>query len=105
MGMYISQDPIGLAGGNPNIYGYVGDTNEWIDFFGLNKRGTKGKKKNKCKKVYFRFLSKKDADNLKAGKSIRAKSPNSNKKPADQVGGTKDTQYICKSSGTKSNKN
>lgn len=35
-GMYISQDPIGLAGGNPTLYGYVHDPNGWIDPFGLN---------------------------------------------------------------------
>ncbi|RIY35306.1 type IV secretion protein Rhs [Capnocytophaga canis] len=34
-GAYISQDPIGLAGNNPNIYAYVWDTNTWIDVFGL----------------------------------------------------------------------
>ena len=35
-GQYISQDPIGLAGGNPTLYGYVGDVNCWIDPFGLS---------------------------------------------------------------------
>jgi len=35
MGSYISQDPIGLAGGNPTLYGYVGDPNSWIDPSGL----------------------------------------------------------------------
>ena len=34
-GTYISQDPIGLAGNNPNFYGYVKDTNIYIDIFGL----------------------------------------------------------------------
>ena len=34
-GVYISQDPIGLAGDNPNIYAYVKDTNIWIDPWGL----------------------------------------------------------------------
>jgi len=34
-GAYISQDPIGLAGGNPTIYGYVKDSNWWVDRFGL----------------------------------------------------------------------
>lgn len=34
-GNYISQDPIRLAGGNPTIYGYVKDTNSWVDIFGL----------------------------------------------------------------------
>lgn len=39
MGMYVSQDPIGLAGNNPTLYGYVQDTNSWIDIFGLSGRG------------------------------------------------------------------
>jgi RHS repeat-associated protein len=34
-GGYISQDPIGLAGNNPNIYAYVSDANSWTDIFGL----------------------------------------------------------------------
>jgi RHS repeat-associated protein len=34
-GQYTQQDPIGLAGGNPTLYGYVKDTNTWIDVFGL----------------------------------------------------------------------
>ncbi|MEN7547376.1 RHS repeat-associated core domain-containing protein [Rapidithrix thailandica] len=36
-GTYISQDPIGLAGNNPNIYAYVWDSNAWIDPFGLSE--------------------------------------------------------------------
>lgn len=36
-GTYISQDPIGLAGNNPNIYAYVFDSNIEIDPFGLRK--------------------------------------------------------------------
>lgn len=35
-GDYISQDPIGLAGNNPTLYGYVKDVNKWIDTFGNN---------------------------------------------------------------------
>jgi RHS repeat-associated protein len=35
-GMYLSQDPIGLAGNNPTLYGYVRDTNVRLDFLGLN---------------------------------------------------------------------
>ena len=35
IGNYISQDPIGLAGGNPTLYGYVKDVNSWVDVFGL----------------------------------------------------------------------
>ncbi|WP_317044309.1 RHS repeat-associated core domain-containing protein, partial [Flavobacterium davisii] len=37
IGNYISQDPIGLAGGNPTLYGYVHDSNKQIDPFGLNE--------------------------------------------------------------------
>ena len=35
MGVYISSDPIGLAGNNPTLYGYVGDVNTWLDPWGL----------------------------------------------------------------------
>ena len=34
-GSYISQDPIGLAGGNPTLYGYVNDINTYLDVLGL----------------------------------------------------------------------
>jgi RHS repeat-associated protein len=34
-GTYLSQDPIGLAGNNPNFYAYVHNSNSWIDVFGL----------------------------------------------------------------------
>lgn len=37
MGMYISSDPIGLAGNNPTLYGYVQDVNAWLDPWGLLK--------------------------------------------------------------------
>ncbi|MFW0739750.1 RHS repeat-associated core domain-containing protein [Flavobacterium sp. T12S277] len=35
-GLYLSQDPIGLAGNNPNLYAYTHDTNYWVDIFGLS---------------------------------------------------------------------
>jgi RHS repeat-associated protein len=35
VGQYTQPDPIGLAGNNPTLYGYVGDTNAWIDPWGL----------------------------------------------------------------------
>jgi RHS repeat-associated protein len=38
-GGYISQDPIGLAGNNPTLYGYVHDSNTWVDPFGLDAYG------------------------------------------------------------------
>ena len=31
----LGQDPIGLAGGNPTMYGYVFDNNIQLDIFGL----------------------------------------------------------------------
>ncbi|QYS87252.1 RHS repeat-associated core domain-containing protein [Flavobacterium oreochromis] len=34
-GLYLSQDPIGLEGNNPTMYGYVHDSNSWVDIFGL----------------------------------------------------------------------
>ena len=34
-GLFISQDPIGLASGEYNFYSYVHDTNNWIDPLGL----------------------------------------------------------------------
>lgn len=36
-GCYTQQNPIGLVGGNPTIYGYVKDTNWWLDPLGLLK--------------------------------------------------------------------
>ncbi|OCG31803.1 hypothetical protein A9G34_05350 [Gilliamella sp. Choc4-2] len=36
-GLYISQDPIGLAGNNPNFYAYVHDSNTMVDVFGLSE--------------------------------------------------------------------
>ncbi|WP_286468069.1 RHS repeat-associated core domain-containing protein [Myroides sp. DF42-4-2] len=34
-GLYISKDPIGLAGNNPTMYAYVWDSNGQVDVFGL----------------------------------------------------------------------
>jgi RHS repeat-associated protein len=36
-GSYLSQDPIRLASGEPNLYSYVNNPNIWIDSLGLNK--------------------------------------------------------------------
>jgi uncharacterized protein RhaS with RHS repeats len=38
-GMYLGQDPIGLAGNNPALYGFVKDPNTWIDPLGLDVYG------------------------------------------------------------------
>ena len=54
-GCYISQDPIGLAGNNPTLYGYVFDPNIQIDPFGLDcSAGSKPKKRGLKKLNKFR---------------------------------------------------
>ncbi|MFL0110355.1 hypothetical protein [Tenacibaculum maritimum] len=35
-GRYISKDPIGLLSGEYGFYNYVGDSNGWMDVFGLD---------------------------------------------------------------------
>ncbi|MDO6855319.1 RHS repeat-associated core domain-containing protein [Cellulophaga lytica] len=48
-GTYISQDPIGLASGEPNFYAYVSDSNSWVDPLGLSKgSGTLGRNLSKA---------------------------------------------------------
>jgi|GEM_PF-3697075 len=42
LGGYISQDPIGLEGNNPNFYAYVWDSNSWMDPYGLLVEGKQG---------------------------------------------------------------
>ncbi len=41
-GQYTQQDPIGLAGGNPTLYGYVFDPLGEVDWFGLATRPNNG---------------------------------------------------------------
>ncbi|KFA58420.1 hypothetical protein A9G48_00775 [Gilliamella sp. wkB18] len=41
-GTYISQDPIGLAGNNPNFYAYTLDSNSEVDPLGLDVKLTEG---------------------------------------------------------------
>ncbi|MDR3025003.1 RHS repeat-associated core domain-containing protein [Chryseobacterium sp.] len=41
-GVYLTKDPIGLFGNNPNPYAYVFDSNNWVDVFGLDPLGTTG---------------------------------------------------------------
>ncbi|WP_317041733.1 RHS repeat domain-containing protein, partial [Bacteroides fragilis] len=83
-GNYLNQDPIGLAGGNPTLYGYVFDPNTQIDPLGLDCSYVSKDFKNGAsflitKKDYLRFIAgkkkvgrvdgqfvipKKDMDNL-----------------------------------------
>ena len=37
IGQYITQDPIGLEGGNPTLYSYVSNPNWWVDPLGLER--------------------------------------------------------------------
>ena len=50
-GGYISQDPIRLEGGNPTLYGYVGDPNGWVDPSGLQCGPKDAQKKVKKKQA------------------------------------------------------
>uniref|UniRef100_UPI0035644A92 RHS repeat domain-containing protein n=2 Tax=Bacteroides ovatus TaxID=28116 RepID=UPI0035644A92 len=55
MGMYVSQDPIRLEGGILNLYGYVSNTNLWIDVFGLKSYNATNKGhdyENRIRKIY-----------------------------------------------------
>ncbi|MFL0151932.1 DUF4329 domain-containing protein [Tenacibaculum maritimum] len=47
-GRYISKDPIGLLSGEYGFYNYVGDSNSWVDPFGLKSK-TYGKYDSKDK--------------------------------------------------------
>ncbi len=72
------QDPIGLAGGNPTLYGYVGDVNVWVDVLGLacSKAQRKLNKKNGAAAedlVYDKLLSNPDIKVL--GRHVYIKTP------------------------------
>jgi len=47
-GIYLSQDPIRLLGGNPILYGYVKNSNTWVDIYGLNVFWSGGKAAQKA---------------------------------------------------------
>ncbi|MCO6565726.1 MAG: hypothetical protein J6581_09840 [Apibacter sp.] len=55
----MSQDPIGLAGNNPNFYAYVHDSNTMVDVFGLI--------------IVYRALNGMQEASAKAGETIMAK--------------------------------
>ncbi|MFV0344939.1 MAG: RHS repeat-associated core domain-containing protein [Bacteroidales bacterium] len=61
-GTYISQDPIGLASGEFNLYSYVGDSNTWIDPFGLEKKYNKAENNKDVKKISDSLLKEKGLD-------------------------------------------
>ena len=80
-GNYISQDPIGLAGNNPTLYGYVFDTNSQVDVFGLI--------------IVYRAVNPAQEAAVNAGASIQAKDITANYSIQEHVeDGRLNTQYI-----------
>ena len=70
MGMYISSDPIGLAGNNPTLYGYVQDVNIWLDPWGLQSLIYDFKDFNQARNEALRWLEERGfkAEKQKLGK-------------------------------------
>ena len=89
IGTYISQDPIGLVGGNPTLYAYVGSPNNWYDIFGLRPFGHAvgdiGEKAviNDLKKNGYEIIDVKYGSNN--GIDVLAKSPSTGKYDAFEV--------------------
>ena len=80
-GAYISQDPIGLMGGNPTLYGYVKDPNAIVDFYGLI--------------VVYRAVNPIQESSVNTGTSIQPKDANANYSIQEYVeNGKLNTQYI-----------
>ncbi|WP_429615584.1 RHS repeat-associated core domain-containing protein [Treponema pedis] len=74
-GAYISQDPIGLAGNNPTLYGYVFDSNIEIDPFGLDCFENKAQGDAGRDALISRLEQSKRFDVL--GREVRINTPNS----------------------------
>ena len=89
IGTYISQDPIGLVGGNPTLYAYVGSPNNWYDIFGLRPFGHAvgdiGEKAviNDLKKNNYEIIDVKYGSNN--GIDVLAKNPSTGKYDAFEV--------------------
>ena len=72
-GVYISQDPIGLAGNNPTQYGYVGDCNKWFDLFGLDCKANKKQGTLAEDKIYNDLLQ--NSDVIVLGRQVYIQTP------------------------------
>ena len=80
-GTYISQAPIGLAGNNPNFYGYTFDCNTEVDVWGLV--------------IVYRGIHPKQKEAVKNGTNIQPKDINANYSIQEHVeDGNLNTQYI-----------
>jgi len=87
-GTYISQDPIGLAGNNPNFYGYTFDCNTEVDVWGLV--------------IVYRGIHPKQKEAVKNGTNIQPKDINANYSIQEHVDdGNLNTQYISTSKDIK----
>ncbi|TWP31700.1 hypothetical protein ETU08_00495, partial [Apibacter muscae] len=80
-GQYISKDPIGLLGNNPNMYAYTYDSNTMIDLFGLDLI------------TVYRF-DRRSPDVINAEGGFNAKSPNANVDLLDYAKNNTPSQYI-----------
>ena len=88
-GSYISQDPIGLAGGNPTLYAYVYNSNIELDILGLI--------------IVYRALNVKQEEQALNNTSIQPKNRSANYSIQEHIDdGNLETQYI---STTKRQKN
>lgn len=83
-GLYISQDPIGLAGNNPNFYAYVHDSNAFFEPFGLDII------------TVYRF-DERSPDVIKKGGGFGAYKPDANVDLLDYAKNNTKSQYISTS--------
>ncbi|NAW50964.1 hypothetical protein GNY06_06115, partial [Elizabethkingia argentiflava] len=81
IGNFISQDPIGLLGNNPNLYAYTYDSNSQVDPFGLDMI------------TVYRFDQRSPAT-IKSGGGFHAKIPGANVDLKDYAVNNTKSQYI-----------
>ncbi len=103
-GVYISQDPIGLAGGG-NLYAYVSDCNGWVDVFGLSPNDfysvwyqmkLKPEDFGKSRPTHFARANDVLAGDLKSNPTLRKALEEINPKIYDQITSTVDKKLSPK---------